>query len=431
MGEGAPLHNRGMSSGAKKSLVELVLWDVILAGVAAFLLFVDARLAAEARALPAPPGPEAAASPAGDSPPSEGGDEGGGPARVDGREAELEAELERLQAQAKGQPAGEALQTYEGASAALRASAAWRRFWPLERERLQRSVEEEALIRWLGRGVEVAADLGRSARARELVAALPAAAQGRYQGELDWAQAQAERKATPAGQGGGGLKLSGGYDPKQGRAEGSRCVVECGLGQQEAERLRGAAEDALVMLEALAGRRPASACRVAVLADAAQPAPKSYDVLSRARPGEAPAARAERVAWLAADWGARQLFPGAERWTRAALIEVLAGSVQRAGSAPGLNALGQAQASLLELPEGSGSELGALASEGPGARPARRALALGLVRFALAERDQAAIELWPALLDDARGAKPLSAWMTPTRAAGLEAAWRAASEDRR
>ncbi|HBP16513.1 MAG TPA: hypothetical protein DEA08_01805, partial [Planctomycetes bacterium] len=69
-----------------------------------------------------------------------------------------------------------------------------------------------------------------------------------------------------------------------------------------------------------------------------------------------------------------------------------------------------------------------LAQEGPGARPARRALALGLVRFALAERERAAIELWPALLDDARGDKPLSAWMTPARAAGLEAAWRAAAQ---
>ncbi|MGE0709935.1 MAG: hypothetical protein AB7N76_25385 [Planctomycetota bacterium] len=414
--------------GQKSSVVELVLWDVILAGVAAGLLYFDARQGADAQSKHPPPAaspsPSASASPSSSPGPKPGFSATPEPSRADPSVAAAEQELRRLQEEAKGRGAADALRIYEGASPALQTSAAWRRFWPGEQERLQAAARGEALARCLVRELQVAADLGRRQRVEALIAALPADARDPQRDEPAWADQQRARPKGPVG--GTGLQLEG-YDPNLTSTAGELATVVGWSGEAEAKAIRVAAEDALLELTTLLGRRLPKPLVLVMLKEGAKP-PPSFDVLSRERPGEELAAREERGAWLAARWGVERLLPGGERWTRAALVRYLAGCLQ-AGPKAGLNALGRAQAALLEAPDGTGNLLLGLAARGPNALadPAG-ARAVGLLRFAAAEREGAAIELWPALIADARGAGALSGFMTPARATGLEAAWRARLE---
>ena len=201
-----------MRTRGRIGLTELVLWDVVLAGLAAGLIYVDTRWEHQQtqpvqtvkkkkkRKQTARRKTAEASSPK----------VGQGTRRAtqsdDARELEAspgERELKALRAKAREHLPKHpdlALALYEKAPASLRGSVAWQAFWPGERKRLLGALRKSDLLRCLRPEIEHAADMGRPKRVKRLLTLLPTSAQAALDLEVGRAQetrAQQKKKKDP------------------------------------------------------------------------------------------------------------------------------------------------------------------------------------------------------------------------------------------
>lgn len=431
-----------MRSRGRIGLTELVLWDVVLAGLAAGLVYVDSRWE---RAAPKPVeqavktnqkkrAKRKTVEPAHKSPAAHTGTRRAS-ASDDPPPDPAEAELSDLRAKARvhlPKRPDKALAVYERAPASLRRSVAWQAFWPGERKRLLAGLEATDLLTALRPEVQLAADAGRPRAVQSLLARLPVAGRAALDPEITRAKQAQAAQTKPPKKKGGGLEIKG-FSPDAVKLKGVRCVVQGGLGRTVSEAVRDEVDGLLERGERLLGRSLSARLDLRLLAPADE-AVKHTAVLrtTRQRNQEpAPAVRA-RARYLAARWLATQLLRPASGFWRVSFARALAGARDRAGA---LRAEGQARRRLFlaAKPDGSGTVLLGLArktrddSDDPaGTR------GWALVHFACFSSDSAALDLKRALLDEL-GGKPgaLAAFLTPTRAVGLERKWVAHVESSR
>lgn len=401
-----------MAAARKWGLLELVLWDVILAAVAAVLVFVDSREAAEAALRPGPPAspaatPEPIAPPPADSPRPATSQS---PARP--KADPLQAEFERLADEAEGKSASEARRIYAKASRALARSALWRRFMTRERERLLGAERADARRLLFRVRLRVTADLGAAGRFEELARLTPPDLID-LERERSWAALQAK------GAKGGGLNLSG-FSPDQTTHEGRRCRVESFLGSREGTEARNAVDAVLATAEQVFGRE-LRALRLGILKEPAAASTK-VDVATFARRGEPEAERLERIRLLTASWALERLHPGClERWSGRALAEALAGlTFDASGALP--TPLGRAARAVASesTPPGDGALLRELLSTGESSSDPTSARLTRLATFALQEREGQTKRLWSSLRAHAAAGQAFPQGLRTSR---LEADW--------
>lgn len=410
-----------MAAARKWGLLELVLWDVILAAVAAVLVYVDQKEAAQvARELATPP-PSASPTPA---PPREiprvTRATRATPTPRGPSEASLQAEFDRLADAARDKPPAEARRIYAGASARLDESSVWQRFLRQEETRLRAAEATDARRLLLRVRLRAAADRGDSTRLEALAARTPPDLI-----DLEAERAWAKRRA--GGKPGGGLDLKG-FSPDQASVEGRRCRVESWLGRPEADALRSVVDATLAYTgAALQGEPPA--LRAALLATPGG-APTGFELVTFARSDESAAERAERVRLLTASAALQRMHPGClTRWSGHALAEALAGATLES-QGPRATALGTAARAVFSqaLPDGRGALVEGLLSRGPDLeRDPTGAAATRFLSYALREREGRAALLWGALLGDVAGRAPLAKAL-PGRAPRLEAAFCASEQ---
>jgi hypothetical protein len=404
-----------MAAARKWGLLELVLWDVILAAVAAVLVFVDSREAAEAGLRPAPSQPAPVQSPL----PTSGGPDGGpveAPRPTRKKVDPLKAEFERLADEAEGKSADEARRIYAKASRKLARSELWKRFMERESERLQGSERADARRLLFRVRLRATADLGASGRFASLAARTPPDLVD-MERERSWAALRAKGSK-------GGLNLSG-FSPDQTTHEGRRCRIESFVGSREGTEARNVVDATLATAEAVFGRQ-LPAIRVGILKEPAASSAK-VDVATFARRGEPEAERLERIRLLTASWALERLHPGClERWSGRALAEAAASlNFEAAGSRP--TPLGRAARAVASEspPPGDGERLREILSRGEAASgkddPTCSRLSR-LATFALEEREGRATRLWTSLRAHAAAGKAFSKSIRSSR---LEADWAA------
>lgn len=402
--------------------MELVLWDVILAAVAAVLVYVDQREAAQAPARAATPPP--AASPTDPLTPPRGERALPSPrvTRANSGEQALQAEFDRLADEARGKSPADARRIYAGASARLDESSSWQRFLRQEETRLLAEEASGAKRLLLRVRLRAAADRGETSRIDALAAHTPP----------DLIDLPAERawgrlRAGEGGAGAKGLDLQG-FSPDHASVEGRRCRVDAWLGRAEAEALRDAVDATLAYIAQSLQAEPPP-LRVALLA-AAQAPPAGFEVISYARSDETQPERLARVQLLAASVALERMHPGSlQRWTGRALAHALAGATLETRG-PRATAQGLAARAVFSqaLPDGRGATVEGLLAQGPDlARDPCGAAAVRLVSYALREREGRAALLWGALLAEVGGRAPLDKALSG-QARRIEAAWSASEQ---
>ena len=401
-----------MAAARKWGLLELVLWDVILAAVAAVLVFVDSREAAEAGVRPPPPIPGAQATPIPEHPPARVDPPTPSPPRA--KADPLKAEFERLADEAEGKPASEARRIYAKASSQLAQSELWQRFMTRESERLLGAERADARRLLFRVRLRVSADLGAKGRFKVLAQRTPADLVD-MERERSWAETRAQGAKS-------GLNLSG-FSPDQTTHEGRRCRIESFVGSREGTEARNVVDATLATAEAVFGRE-LPAVRLGILKEPGAPSAK-VDVATFVRRGELEAERLERIRLLSACWALERLHPGClGRWSGVALAEALAG-VNFDASGPRPTPLGLAARAVASesLPAGDGERLRAILAQGQGASGKADPTSARLTRlaaFALQEREGRATRLWSALRAHAAAGKTFS---TGLRSSRLEADW--------
>ncbi|MBL4845792.1 MAG: hypothetical protein JKY65_09715 [Planctomycetes bacterium] len=391
--------------------MELVLWDVILAAVAAVLVFVDSQEAAKQALLPAP-SPSAIPTPTQPSEvpsPSARPATRRGPVRV--KVDLLKQELERLSDEAEGKSPEETRRIYAKASVRLRASESWQRFMSREGERLLKAERGDGRRLVFRVRLQVAADRGARTWFETLAKQTPTDLIDLRQ-ERAWVEARSKR--------GGDLNLSG-FSPGQKTIEGRRCRVESWIGSREGTEVRNVVDATLAQISAVFGR-DIPALRIGLLKEPGEPGAK-VDLATYPRTGETEAERLERVRVLAAGWALERIHPGCQdRWSGRAMAEAFAGaSLEAGGSRP--TPFGRSVRAVASgaIPDGSGDHLAALFAEGPNAEgDPTGASAARLATFALVEREGRATRLWPALRAHAATGK---AFPKSLRVGRLEQDW--------
>lgn len=410
-----------MAAARKWGLLELVLWDVILAAVAAVLVFVDSREAAEQALRPAAtpqpsiqPSLEPSARPS--QPTDQPPDRVRPPAPSRPKLDALKAELEGLADEAEGKSPDEARRIYAKASAKLAQSEPWQRFLTRENERLQGAERTDGRRLLFRVRICVAADLGLKAQFDALAKRTPA----------DLVDLSRERTWLEMRLKGGqaGLNLSG-FSPDQTTLEGRRCRIESFVGSREGTEARNVVDATLATAEVVFGRE-LPAIRVGILKEPGSPSAK-VDVATFARRGETEAERLERIRLLTASWALERLHPGSlQRWSGRALAEALAG-VNFDASGPRPTPLGRAARNVASEspPPGDGARLREILTKGEASFRSSDPTCARLTRlgaFALEERESRAARLWPALRAHAASGK---AFPKGLRLARLEADWAA------
>lgn len=401
-----------MAAARKWGLLELVLWDVILAAVAAVLVFVDSREAAEAALRPAPfPSPVPRASQVPDEPPRVDP-----PAPTRKKADPLKAEFERLADEAEGKSPEEARRIYAKASRELAQSELWQRFMTRESERLLGAERADAKRLLFRVRLRVTADLGAKSRFTVLAQRTPPDLVD-LERERSWVALRAKKAKS-------GLNLSG-FSPDQTTHEGRRCRVESFVGSREGTEARNVVDATLATAEAVFGRE-LPAVRLGILKEPGSSSAK-VDVVTFARRGEPESERLERIRLLTASWALERLHLGSlERWSGRALAEALAGvNFDAAGPQP--TPLGRAARAVASEspPPGDGERLRAILAQGQGASGAEDPTCARLTRlaaFALHEREGRATRLWSSLRAHAAAGK---AFPKGLRSSRLEADWAA------
>lgn len=404
-------------------MLELVLWDVALAGLVAGLAYVEGeQLRASApRPAPAPsatlaaPPPAPALAPPASEPPVSPPVSRAPAAPAASRADEVAALRARASAALRAGRPDEALASWLDAPAALRQTRAWAEAWAAERGALEERARAWALARCLGLELQAAAEEGARAEVEALLAALPADERASFADEPALAErvrAAAERE---------GLRLRG-FSPDRLELSGQRCALECTLPP-------GAARSLLADVDAVLGRAAQALdgaalprLQVRLLGAHAPPAaPEGDELVSLRRSGEPPAAAAARVRLRVARWAAARAPGLAAGPARRALALALA-EVQPAGGTGGLalTASGSARRLLLRLGgEPSAERLTAALREPDPALAAPWALlALGLAPSASPELASATRELLAGRVELAR-------WLDRARAEALLPSWRA------
>jgi len=404
-----------MAAARKWGLLELVLWDVILAAVAAVLVFVDSREAAELGLRPPPaktPAPHASRVPQDPPPRVDPPQPSPSRAKVD----PIKAEFERLADEAEGKSASEARRIYAKASRELAQSELWQRFMTRESERLLGAERADARRLLLRVRLRVTADLGAKGRFEVLAQRTPPDLVD-MERERTWAATRAEKAKS-------GLNLSG-FSPDQTTHEGRRCRIESFVGSREGTEARNVVDATLATAEAVFGRE-LPAVRLGVLKEPGASSAK-VDVATFVRRGEPEAERLERIRLLSACWALERLHPGClERWSGRALAEALAGvNFDAAGARPTPLGLAARAVASESPPPGDGERLRAILAQGQGASGKSDPTCARLTRlaaFALSEREGRATRLWSALRAHAAASKAFSKGLRSSR---LEADWAA------